>query len=274
MKPDLNTWHELTRIGNRLNLFFLHLSEEKNTVRTHLHIKMASWGAFLQCWQAKNLWDNTAFVFLRAHKEALQCERVHSVFTLFLVHVGCHTLISPQLLSSPPPPASRLGLLHYRARLTRADTHTLPQSSPGIGFLNTVQQELVLHLFFFTSLLLFILFLLPFLSFCVLTQLIFPALVTPHPPLWGHPAMTNGGPRGKEGVGFLLFSVLPSRVLCVCVGGKRNKRKHPNINRRERPSQVGKLVGGGHRQITCTQKHSSSLPHTCWSVLFGLDPVR
>lgn len=54
--------------------------------------------------------------------------------------------------------------------------------------------------------------------------------------------MTNRGPQGKEGVGFLFFSDLPLSILHGGPRGgwgNRNKRKHPNINRGEeaQPSQ-------------------------------------
>lgn len=196
---------------------------------------------------------------------------------LFKAHVACHTLINRSLL----PPTSRQSPLHYRVRLTWPDPDARPQSSLGKGFRHETGVMSSLCSFFLPfsfNIHLFFSFLLTLLYFCVLTWLIFPALLTLHPPLWGHSAMTNRHPLGKEGVGFLFFPLYPSRVLCMCVGGGRGsaggKRKHPNINRRERLSQDGKLMGG-RRPLTDThtQRHSSSLPHTCSSVLFGLKSV-
>lgn len=156
-----------------------------------------------------------------------QC--IHAVFgPRGLSHIN-----QPPTSIIPPPPASRLGLLHYRARLTRADTHTLPQSSPGIGFLNTVQQELVLHLFFFTSLLLFILFLLPFLSFCVLTHLFFL-------PLWPRilryevilPWLT--GVLGVKRVWDSFYFPYCLQGYCVCVWGGRGTRENIQTSTEEK----------------------------------------
>lgn len=79
--------------------------------------------SFFAVLTSKNLWDNTAFVFLKAHKEALQCERVHSVFTLFFGPRGLSHINQPPT-SIIPPAGPRVGLLHCWARLTRADTLT------------------------------------------------------------------------------------------------------------------------------------------------------
>lgn len=64
---------------------------------------------------------------LVAHKEVWRCERVHSVFVLPMVHVGCHTFISPLpsvILRSPD-----WAFLHYWEKLTWADPGTQPPSS-------------------------------------------------------------------------------------------------------------------------------------------------
>lgn len=55
--------------------------------------------------------------------------------------------------------------------------------------------------------------------------------------------MTNGGPRGKEGVGFLLFSVLPSRVLCVCGGGEEEQEK-TSKHQQKRKAQPSRQTSG------------------------------
>lgn len=90
--------------------------------------------------------------------------------------------------------------------------------------------------------------------------------LTLHPFLLSHLAMTN---RVKRVWDPSFLSLLPPRVLHVCKGvGTRE-----NIQISTEEKGLSKLMGGGHWQIGLTQKHSSSLPHTCWIVLFGLDSM-
>lgn len=93
-------------------------------------------------------------------------------------------------------------------------------------------------------------------------KLIFPALDKWHPTLWRHSLSTNRS----------LDSFSPCCFQMYFIWGRVEGRAFKHQQRR-RHSQISKLVGGGHWQIGPTQKHSSSLPHTCWSVLFGFESM-
>lgn len=169
----------------------------------------------------------------------------------------------PSHVTSSRPLASWLSLPHYSVRLTPADPDTpvksqqwLPRGAAGL--------TIHFYTFLFSPLPLSTQIHSTFLSSHVLTRLFFPpSLVTLHPIMWSHDAMTEY----RAGRIPLLSHITAFNTTTVHAGRGKYQQQW-----RTPPSQ--QLLGGGHWQISLTQKHSSSLPHTCSSVLFGLDSTR
>lgn len=191
------------------------------------------------------------------------------------VHVGCHT--SVRLLSPTPPPLPQLPTPD--SALGSRDNLIWPRHSASVKYRQGLASRLQtwssrIYLLAFFSLL--------SLLFCDSSVSAFDGAHFPCPP-WPRfllyevilPWLT-GVLRVKRvwDSSFLAFSIASKGTVlsvCVCRSEQEKTSKHQQRGKAEPSQQTG-----GRRPLTDsshTKKHSSSLPHTCWSVLFGLDPV-
>lgn len=175
-----------------------------------------------------------------------------------MVHVGLSHV------NSSHPPASWLSLSHYSVRLTLADPDT-PVKSQQWRPRGATAVTIHFSTFLFSPLPLLTQFHLTFQSSYVLTRPFYyysPVFMTLHSFIWSHYAMA--GYRACRIP--LLSHIIAFNATIVHAGRGKHQQQW-----KTQPSQ--QLLGGGHWQISLTQKQSSSLPHTCWSVLFGLNSV-